>query len=37
VAAHLEGDGRFTAVANLSGGILAWAEAGLPYEGEEPT
>lgn len=24
-------------VANVEGGLLAWAAAGLPYEGDEPT
>ncbi len=37
VASALTGTGRFGDVANLEGGIIAWAEEGLPYEGEQPT
>ena len=37
VASALTGTGRFGDVANLEGGIIAWAEEGLPYQGEQPT
>ncbi len=37
VASALTGTGRYGDVANLEGGIIAWAEEGLPYEGEAPT
>lgn len=36
VADHLNADGEFGDVANIEGGILAWAAEGLPYEGEPP-
>jgi len=36
VADHLNAHGEHGEVANLTGGILAWAEEGLPYEGEPP-
>ena len=35
VADYLNATGEHTA-ANLEGGIIAWAQAGLPYEGEPP-
>jgi len=37
VASALTGTGRFGDVANVEGGIIAWAEDGFPYEGDEPT
>ncbi len=37
VAEFLNTDGRWGDVANLTGGILAWASDGLPYEGDPPT
>lgn len=36
VADYLNGEGDHGEVANLEGGILAWAAQGLPYEGEPP-
>ena len=36
VADYLNGAGDHGEVANLEGGILAWAAQGLPYEGEPP-
>lgn len=36
VADWLNAGGRHGEVANLEGGILAWAADGLPYEGEPP-
>ncbi len=36
VADYLNGQGEHGDVANLEGGILAWAAQGLPYEGEPP-
>jgi rhodanese-related sulfurtransferase len=36
VADHLTADGDFGDVANIEGGIIAWAAEGLPYEGEVP-
>lgn len=36
VAEWLTADGRRGEVANLEGGILAWAADGLAYEGEPP-
>ena len=36
VADHINGAGDHGDVANLEGGILAWAAQGLPYEGEPP-
>lgn len=36
VTDYLMGTGDFDDVANLEGGILAWAAVGLPYEGPPP-
>ena len=36
LAEALSGLGDYGEVANIEGGMLAWAAAGLPYEGEEP-
>jgi rhodanese-related sulfurtransferase len=36
VADHLNADGDFGDVANIEGGIIAWAAEGLPYEGDTP-
>ena len=36
VADFLNGEGRDDEAINLEGGILAWASAGLPYEGDAP-
>lgn len=36
VADHLNAEGEHGEVANLEGGIIAWAADGLPYEGEPP-
>lgn len=36
VADHLNADGDFGQVANIEGGIIAWAAEGLPYEGDVP-
>ncbi len=36
VTDYLNGTGDYGEVANLEGGILAWAAQGLPYEGEPP-
>lgn len=36
VADFLTANGEHGDVANVEGGILAWAAAGLPYEGEPP-
>lgn len=36
VAAYLNGVGSYGNVANLAGGIIAWSDAGLPYEGDPP-
>lgn len=36
VADHLNAEGAYGEVANLEGGIIAWAAEGLPYEGEPP-
>jgi len=36
VAEYLTAEGNHGEVANLDGGILAWAADGLPYEGEPP-
>jgi len=36
VAEYLTAQGEHGEVANLDGGILAWASDGLPYEGEPP-
>ena len=35
-ADYLNGLGDWQEVANCVGGILAWADAGLPYEGDRP-
>ncbi|MDA8198847.1 MAG: rhodanese-like domain-containing protein [Thermaerobacter sp.] len=35
VAARLESQGR--SAVSLAGGLLAWAQAGLPWEGQLPT
>lgn len=37
VAEYLSQQGDRGEVANLEGGILAWAAEGLPYEGETPS
>ena len=37
LADRLTALGDWGEVANCVGGILAWAAAGLPYEGEQPT
>ncbi len=37
VTDHLNDAGDHGEVANLEGGILAWAAQGLPYEGDPPT
>lgn len=37
VADYLTATGEHGEVANLVGGIIAWAEEGLPYEGPPPT
>lgn len=37
VAAHLNAQGDWGDVANIEGGILAWATEGLPYEGSVPS
>lgn len=36
VADYLTAQGDHGEVANVEGGIMAWAAAGLPYEGEPP-
>ncbi len=36
VADYLTASGEHGEVANIEGGIIAWAVAGLPYEGEPP-
>lgn len=36
VADYLTGAGDHGEVANVEGGIIAWAAEGLPYEGEPP-
>jgi rhodanese-related sulfurtransferase len=36
VADYLTSMGEHGDVANVEGGIIAWASAGLPYEGESP-
>ena len=36
VTDYLNGTGDYGEVANLTGGILAWAADGLPYEGDPP-
>ncbi|MCU0308670.1 MAG: rhodanese-like domain-containing protein [Thermoleophilia bacterium] len=36
VADYLNAQGEFDPAHNLSGGILAWAAGGLPYEGIPP-
>ena len=36
VAEFLNGEGRDHEAINLSGGIIAWASAGLPYDGDTP-
>jgi rhodanese-related sulfurtransferase len=36
VAEYLTEQGEHGEVANLEGGIIAWAAEGLPYEGEPP-
>ena len=37
VADYLSAAGEHGEVANIEGGIIAWAAEGLPYEGEPPT
>ena len=37
VAEYLTSLGTHGEVANLDGGIIAWAEEGLPYDGSEPS
>lgn len=37
VASQLLAQGEWDDVSNLTGGILAWAEEGLPYVGPPPT
>lgn len=36
VADYLTATGEYGEVANIEGGIIAWAVEGLPYEGEPP-
>ena len=36
VADYLNGQGEWGEVANIEGGIIAWAAEGLPYEGSVP-
>lgn len=36
VAAYLTAQGEHGEVANVEGGIIAWAAEGLPYEGDPP-
>ena len=36
VADYLTANGDHGEVANIEGGIIAWAHAGLPYEGDVP-
>lgn len=36
VADYLSANGDHGEVANIEGGIIAWAHAGLPYEGAPP-
>jgi rhodanese-related sulfurtransferase len=36
VADYLTATGEYGDVANIEGGIIAWAVQGLPYEGEPP-
>jgi rhodanese-related sulfurtransferase len=36
VGEYLEANEGFDGTVNLEGGIIAWAAAGLPYEGEPP-
>jgi rhodanese-related sulfurtransferase len=36
VADYLTATGEHGEVANVEGGIIAWAAGGLPYEGESP-
>jgi rhodanese-related sulfurtransferase len=36
VADYLTGNGAHGEVANIDGGLLAWAADGLPYEGDPP-
>ncbi len=36
VADYLTASGEHGEVANIEGGIIAWAAEGLPYEGESP-
>jgi rhodanese-related sulfurtransferase len=36
VAEYLDASGDHGEVANVEGGIIAWAAEGLPYEGEPP-
>lgn len=37
VADHLNAQGEWGDVANIEGGIIAWAAEGLPYEGAVPS
>jgi len=37
VAEYLNSLGTYGEVANLDGGIIAWVQDGLPYDGSEPS